>query len=391
MPDEILEMIYSDLSLYESVQTNIALCKKIRCSSVYSLKYDEDLFDVIPSYYHKYIIINYNLSQSKINTGKYDKIYGIRCEIDVTNLSRLSNIKWLKMKSNIHKTKDILSSFDSKNLIYLNCNKCDIGDISSLVNLTTLSCNLSNVKDVNNLVNLTELECDMTEITDISKLVNLEKLSCINDKIKDLSNLRKLKNLRCGPEIENISHLTNLIELNIGGNLKIKSMDSLISLVNLQKLICDHTDISYLSGLPKLDTIYCQRSKVEYISDMPILEYISCENSNIKKITNVPNLISLVCYNTEIMEVNHLLNLELLNCNDTNITNVDLLINLLILDCSKSKITNISTLIKLSNLSCDDTLISDISNNTELESLHYMNSEIILTDDQRNKLYWCYP
>ena len=68
MPDDILEIIYKNLDMFETTNTNIALCKRIKTSKETYIN-SRKTFRLIPEYYHKYINV------CTVNQDGLDTIY----------------------------------------------------------------------------------------------------------------------------------------------------------------------------------------------------------------------------------------------------------------------------------------------------------------------------
>jgi len=251
MPEDILEIIYLNLTLYESVQTNIAICKRItKCQLKDINKKDVDL-TIQPGYY-KYINMKYPMTQDRLdNLQDGDQLYGVGVGSDVTNIDKFKNVKKLNIFRNFNdlsidefsdlielscsfsnlkrpfnlrhvskitklicRNSNIYNIDDFINLTYLDCWGTPIGNVNSLINLTHLDCSQTSITDVNALVNLKYLCCFHTNIANIDGLINLERLVCSYSRIRDINNLTKLKSVNIfDSHVRDISKLTNLIDL----------------------------------------------------------------------------------------------------------------------------------------------------------------------------------
>ena len=129
MPDDVLELIYSNLDIKDSVSTNVALHRRIIKSKIVRV-FDEIDFNKIHKNYHKYIDIQFEINLKDID--KYKNVYGITIKTG----------SYLKLKD--------------------------------FNNLKTLTCSTLNNIDYSLLTNLTELYCPYTDLTNINTLTNLK-------------------------------------------------------------------------------------------------------------------------------------------------------------------------------------------------------------------------
>jgi len=323
MPDDVLELIYSNLSLYDSIQTNIALHKRIVKSKILRLDNIEN-FHKIPRNYHSYIFINkepelYILEYFLKNTN----IYGINMKRHVKYLSTFSNIKELIIKkykginlnmlttleelncsesivhkpltlTNLKRLICISSNITNVSLLtklnYLNCSCTKICNVNDLVNLRDLMCCSTTINNVSKLINLTYLSCGSSNITDVNMLFNLIHLDCGNTKIKDVSKLVKLKYLNMNEYIDNVDTLTDLEVLSCSYNRHIKSIGNL---PKLTRLYCDNTNISNISHLTSLKILYCGSTKITDVSALTKLKSIEFNDTNIKDLSQLNSLTNI--------------------------------------------------------------------------------------------------
>jgi hypothetical protein len=257
MPDDILELIYSNLSINDSVNTNIALHKNIIKSKVTEI-YDTEKFKLIPKCYHKYINIIPILEIEESELKLYSDVYGIKIWINTNiNLLKFNNLKSLffyrfcSINADLSVNNVDISSLTT--LTYLNCPSSQIDGINNLTNLIELYCEYSNIKYVNNLTNLTHLNCTGTLVDNIDNLTNLEVLYMDETYITKINHLIKLRILACeGTEIDDISNLVNLEELYCTESY-IENIDKLI---NLKQLHCYDTKIRSIKYNTKLEELY---------------------------------------------------------------------------------------------------------------------------------------
>ena len=258
MPDDILELIYSNLSINDSVNTNIALHKNIIKSKITEI-YDTEKFKLIPKCYHKYInIIPLLEIEEESELIQYSDVYGINIWINTNidllkfnNLNLLFCYRCCSINDDLSDNNVDISSLTT--LTYLNCHSSQIYGINNLTNLIELYCEYSNIKYVNNLTNLTHLNCTGSLVDNIDNLTNLEVLYMDETYITKINHLIKLRILACeGTEIDDISNLVNLVELYCTESY-IENIDNLI---NLKILHCYDTKIRSIKYNTKLEELY---------------------------------------------------------------------------------------------------------------------------------------
>ena len=323
MPDDVLELIYSNLDIKDSVSTNVALHRRIIKSKILRLD-NIEIFHKIPHNYHPYIFINkepasYIFEYFLKNTN----IYGINMKRNVNYLSTFSNIKELIIKRhkginlNMLTTLEVLTCSESivsepltltnlKQLIcissnitnvslltklnYLDCSNTKICNVNDLVNLRDLMCRSTPINNVSKLINLTYLNCKSSNITDVNMLVNLIHLECCNTEIKDVRKLVKLKYLNMNEYIDNVDTLTDLEVLSCSNNRSIKSIGNL---PKLTRLYCNYTNISDISHLTNLEVLYCGSTKITDVSALTKLKSIEFNDTNIKDLSQLNSLTNI--------------------------------------------------------------------------------------------------
>ena len=208
MPDDILEMIYKHLDIYDSARTNLAINKRINVSRITSI-YDRRKTGKIPRSQYKYLIIDYKLFIDELQSDNFIDLYGLKCN-DLIDGPKYVDLKFLYLMKGINTDFSYLT-----NLLILFCPFCKITNIDPLINLKTLVCDHSDMTNVNKLTKLTYLSCIKTNISDVSKLVNLEYLVCDDSKIDDVSMLTNLIELSCVRTcIKDVNRLKKLRSLN---------------------------------------------------------------------------------------------------------------------------------------------------------------------------------
>jgi len=166
----------------------------------------------------------------------------------------------------------------------------DISPLSSLVNLESLTLNdngLADLTGVEGMVNLQNLIAIYNEITDLSSLssnISLERLSLsFNADLSDLSPLRSLINLQ---------------DLSLQGT-NISDLSPLSSLVNLRLLDIENTAVTSLAPLSELKYIthiyanYNDITCLEPLRGMPILSELWIFNNNVTDLEPLSELFTL--------------------------------------------------------------------------------------------------
>lgn len=189
-------------------------------------------------------------------TSDYNDIKLLQKELD--KLSNYTNLKSLIISNEEYATPYSVENFNFlksltklESLSISNLNANDISAIGNLLNLKKLvltNGNMANSKfsAISNLIKLESLNLSMQNITDItflSNLTNIQKLYLSGNNFSS---------------IEPVKKLTELNELYIGCNDKLKNYSSLSSLQNLNTLMItlDNIDINVFSNLKKLKTLY---------------------------------------------------------------------------------------------------------------------------------------
>jgi internalin A len=198
-----------------------------------------------------------NIFRKRIKMDEYPRVFDIEKVTGVYDLtcanSKITNLEPLRKFTNLEK---------------LDCS------YTAVKNLAPLS-GLSNLKSLNASF------CQLTGLQGVEKLSMLTELKCKANKIEDLSPVKSLVNLielDCSEnEIENISAVKDLLMLNkldISLNIKIKSVNEVSGLVNLEKLAIRKIDIGSLEPVRKLIN----------------LKYLDVYNTNITSLEPIRNI-----------------------------------------------------------------------------------------------------
>jgi len=191
---------------------------------------------------------------------------------DISHLSGLTILKQLSLSYNEIDDISPLSGLTALQVLSIAGNQfTDISPLSGLTDLEELYLGGNSIGDLSPLSGLTNLKwlyiehCSIDDISGLSGLSNLEALKANSNIIDDLSPL---------------AGLTSLTDLDLNYNQYIVSLDSLVDLINLNKLALRQnsiTDISPLldnSGLGTGDTIWLyenplsQQSREDYVDTL---------------------------------------------------------------------------------------------------------------------------
>ncbi len=207
----------------------------------------------------KYKFATPNTTIDLTTLSDLDKIYMVNGPGDLTPLKKFPNLKVL-----------ILTDCGIDNAISVKSQLLNLEPLRYLNKLQVLHCSsnaLQSVEPIKDLVDLQELRLDNSSVTDLSplqKLVNLEVLS-VGSNVETapvIAGFIKLKALYLNgikriPDLSKLQHLQKLsVEENdfaiIDNNYRIKNIDFLKALINLEYLDLDNT--SYKGDLNLLDS-----------------------------------------------------------------------------------------------------------------------------------------
>ncbi|CAL6011200.1 leucine-rich_repeat domain-containing protein [Hexamita inflata] len=292
-----------------------------------------------------------------------------RLNMQVDDLE-LENLEVLKLENN--KLEDYqlynLAKFKKLHSLDVSDNKVDLTHIHMVISLTKLSmryCSLKNIDLISSLVNLQELNLSGNTSIDLSPLYKIDSLTKLSMNNCDLKN------------IDQIAQLTNLEVLDISDNLLLR-IDSIHLLVNLKELNIssnkqiDVTPLKDLVGLIKLGLYNCELTQVCALKPLTNLQDLDLSYN--------PNIII-----TELQYLKNLTRLHLEYCNLVSVYVLRPLINLEELNISLNNIVhleaNLNEMKKLQTLMLDNNRISDFS---ELEKHPNYNN----LDEDGHRCFW---
>ncbi|CAL6002324.1 leucine-rich_repeat domain-containing protein [Hexamita inflata] len=271
-----------------------------------------------------------------------------RLNMQVDDLE-LENLEVLKLENN--KLEDYqlynLAKFKKLHTLDVSENQVDLTHIHSVTSLTKLSmryCSLKNIDLISSLVNLQELNLSGNTSIDLSPLYKLKSLTKLYMRQCELKN------------IDQIVLLTNLDVLEVSLN-QFKTINQIYLLANLKVLNIswnkqiDISPLKVLVGLIKLNLRSCELTQL----------------SALKHLTNLQDLD--ISHNSDIIitELQYLKNLKFLNLQYCNLVSIYVLrpvVNLEELNISKNNIVyldaHLNEMKKLQTFRVERNLISDL-------------------------------
>lgn len=309
-------------------------------------------YDKLESLYEGGTFCSWYKTQTVISDDVIGQIVNLKVLIadyagisDLSPLSMLVNLEFLSLSCN--KIKDISPLKNLLNLEELHLAFNQIASVEPLKNLNKLRVlnvfmnNILSLEPIDNLENLESLYCKFN-FTDDSSLI--PKVSSKWKKLKSLS-ADQIINLQSLPE--NFPHLESLQISGLKGDLS-----TIIKFKHLKKLYIIHNQISnldMLTQLTELKTLYCDWNyKLKSIEPLSQLTNLDCVGFNFNQVRDLTPLSKLKKLKVIQFSMNKiaslepladLINLEHIDCSNTNLKSI-----------GKNKITSLSPLNKLTNL-----------------------------------------
>lgn len=301
----------SELSNLEPLKKLIYL-EHLNCSQT-SITDLEPLSDLIDLKYLDLSLTNINTIAPLKNLSKLESLYFSSTTVD--DLSPLFNLNFLQQVHGNHTdVKDLspLAELANFKFAYFDHSKVKIEDF--------LSFNSVN-QEVIVVFQTGFLQAWWDGLDDNWKTVFRDKLSLEND---DLSK-------------ESLQQIASIKSLDIGQNLKLKTLEPLSILTGLEELIFSDTRITNLqtlSELKHLRKIICANNPIidlGALMNLPMLSYLDISNisiRNFEQIQFMTSLETLICPGTQIKSLKYLeylKNLKVLECYNTNIKSLNAL------------------------------------------------------------------
>ncbi|MFL5728835.1 MAG: leucine-rich repeat domain-containing protein, partial [Cytophagaceae bacterium] len=226
----------------------------------------------------------------------------------------------------------------------LNCAGTKIKNLEPLrkfTNLEKLDCSQTGVTSLSSLAGLSNMKalnvsfCQLTSLQGIEKMTMMTELKCKGNKIEDLSpvkNMLNLMELDCSQnellDIAPVKDLLMLNKLDVSLNIKIKSINEVSTLVNLEKLAIRKIDIGSLEPVRKLinlkylDVYNTNITTLEPIRNIHKIFHLNIDHNKITSLEPISNHVfisELTMSSTNVQDLSELKNLESLRdfeCSD---------------------------------------------------------------------------
>jgi hypothetical protein len=204
-----------------------------------------------------------------------------------SDLDRLTYQSELNLDSANFKTYDPLSAFTNvSKLIVTNSTISSFEPIMKMTNLVYLDISKSKITDISGAGRLPKLEefyCignHLTTIQPIATALSLIKFNCSENDLEDISAVKDLVNLK---------------ELNISLNIKVKNIDAVRGLVNMEKFsfrkieIKDLTPVQGMKNLVYLDCYNTGITSLEPIRNLTKIFHLDISNNKITSLEPIKN------------------------------------------------------------------------------------------------------
>ncbi len=196
-----------------------------------------------------------------------------------SDLERLTYQTELKLEKAVFKTYEPLAAFTNvQKLVITEANITSFEPISKMKGLNYLDISKSQINDISGVEKLTKLEefyCvgnKLTTIAPVASLVNLVKFNCSENELEDIVPVKALINLK---------------ELNVSLNIKVKNIDAVKELINIEKLsfrkieIKDLTPVQGMKNLVYLDCFNTGITSLEPIRNLQKIFHLDLSNNKV--------------------------------------------------------------------------------------------------------------
>jgi len=203
------------------------------------------------------------------------------------DLERLTYQSELNLDKANFKTYEPLAAFTNvSKLIISNSTINSFAPISKMTGLNYLDISHSQIKDIAGVEKLTKLEefyCigdQLTTIQPVATVVSLLKFNCSENDLDDISAVKDLVNLK---------------ELNVSLNIKVKNIDAVKNLVNIEKLafrkieIKDLTPVQGMKNLVYLDCYNTGITSLEPIRNMQKIFHLDLSSNKVTSLEPIKN------------------------------------------------------------------------------------------------------
>lgn len=271
---------------------------------------------------------------------------------DLTPLGALTSLIYLDLSNNQQlQSLDPLKQLSNLKVLYIsNTMISDLTPLAALSHLETLYCENAEITSLNGLEllpNLKKVYCDnsmlgrqkaidfMKEHPKVLVVYESKQLKMWWDELPEAwkSVFSKIVTLDSVPSKEQLHEITNITEINIAGNPKIRSLLPLEKLKNLQKLDASSSGITSLDGIAEaremrvLNISKTIVPRIYIIESLNLIEELNisfCPVMDLSPIVRLVNLKRLTINNTPVDNLSaleDLQNLRYLNADSTYISN----------------------------------------------------------------------
>ncbi|CAL6002272.1 leucine-rich_repeat domain-containing protein [Hexamita inflata] len=257
------------------------------------------------------------------------------------------------------------------------------------LNISRNNVDLTHIHSVKSLTKLSMQNCEVTDINQISSLVTLKELDLSQNKgIKDISPLCQLKSLtklnmrQCElKNIDQISLLINLQDLNLSENIGI-DISPLCKLKKLIRLLIRECDLINFNKIGLLTNLQVLDSSINILKTIDSIDLLV----NLKELTISENQYTKTINITSLKYLTDLIKLNLSGCGLRQLSALKPLINLQTLELSNNYFNNINELQYLKSLThlnlknCEIVSIYSLRPLLKLEQLDISYNNIVYLD-----------
>jgi len=343
---------------------------------------------------------------SLTNLRHIDINFSSNMDLDLTDLSNLSNLEYLGIyQCNIEKL-DYLSEFSKLKVINIAYSKFDYDKLYSYLNLCENMISLDIILNEGEVLDISKINksSNLEKIKLSGKIINFKNLEHIKeayffsmslDESNTFENLPALKNLCISRgRVKNIDNFKNISSLE---SIKFEAIDEISSLACLSKnknmksvicLACPIKDIEALGNFPKLQKLKISHAELENIDilsknkELEFLDIILSDNvKNLACLKHLTNLKELHLRGNDLKfgsVLSNLANLKYLDLSFRNMIDINFISELqqlehLSLHCASTDMSILSNLKNLKTLDLGGIGITELSQLKNLNFLEKLN------------------
>jgi len=290
-------------------------------------------------------------------TSKNFRLFGMMPQGEMPELAPLGtlqqwwsglDVEWKSTFKQWRKLDDYPTEFDLEKLTYLseldftNAKMSNYEPLSQFTNVTKLLLNGASIATFDPIAKMTRLryldisKSKIESIEGVQQLVRLEEFYCVGNKLKSIApistNISLLKFNCSENELEDISpvkDLINLKDLNVSLNIKVKNIDAVKALVNMEKIsfrkieIKDLTPVQGMINLVYLDAYNTGVISLEPIRNMQKIYHLDLSSNKLTSLDPIRNyrfLLNLYLNTSSVIDYDiidnftHLHVLDIANC-----------------------------------------------------------------------------